>query len=411
MTTTPSIRGLAVSLGALVAIGPFAIDTYLPALPRMAEHFQVDISTVERSVSLYLIGAAIGQLFGGPVSDRVGRKPVALLGLALFLIGSLLIPLAASVLWLDALRILQALGGGVTVITCGATVRDHFHGREAARMITAIGMVMLLAPLIAPAVGTVLLHLGGWQLIFLVLGGYSLMLMLVVIYALPEARPAIGPVETAGLFTRWGRVLGYSPGPMLILCNGFSFSAIFAFITDSAFLYLEFYDVGTTVFPVLFGANVVAMLALNRLNMLLLRRYEAHKIMWWGLWALLLVAVWLVLLFTTTARPTLWLVVPSLMLLGGLVALVMPNGVASLLHLFPKDSGSASGLNGTGQFLLAGGAGTMLSLLHDGTPVPMVTVMLVSAALALVCRGLAGRKHDLMHPAPGQTLPSPRAFQ
>lgn len=398
---TPSVRHLALALGALVAIGPFAIDTYLPALPSMASDFGVKISAIERSVSLYLIGAAIGQLFSGPLSDRIGRKPVAVVGLLLFCATSLAIAAVRDVIWLDVLRVIQAIGGGVTVITSGATVRDHFQGREAAKMMTAIGLVMLIAPLIAPAVGTALMHAGGWQTIFHALALYSLFLLGVVLFALPPEKRRTAP-EHASLVTRWWRVLRHAPGPLLILCNGFSFSVMFAFITDSAFLYLEFYDVGEHLFPLLFGANVVAMLVMNRVNMLLLRRVEPHQIMWGGLCALVVTVLATGLLFHFASQPPLWLVVPALMAIGGMVALIMPNGIATLLHQFPRDSGSATGLNGSGQFLLAGGMGTLLSLLHDGTPMPMVAMMLVCAVAALVCRWLASRSHDLTLVAPGQ---------
>lgn len=400
---TPSVKRLALSLGALVAIGPFAIDTYLPALPAMAEDFSSTTAAVERSVSLYLIGAAIGQLFAGPISDKYGRSTVATVGLTVFALASIAISMINSVWMLDILRVTQALGGGVTVITSGATVRDHFQGREAAKMITSIGLVMLIAPLIAPAVGTLLVHLGGWRLIFVMLAAYALLLMGIVRYALPKtsaARAAV--IDTSGLMHRWKRVLSYRPGAALIICNGFCFSAFFAFITDSAFLYLEFYQVDKNWFPILFGANVVAMLACNRLNAVLLHHYDSHTIMLSGL-----VGIWIggaVLLgqFLFFGKPPLATVVPNLMFVGGLVALTMPNGIASLLHLFPKDAGTASGLSGAGQFMIAGSCGVLISIFHNHTPIPMALVIFVSATIALLARLYGGAKHDMAEQAPGQ---------
>lgn len=399
----PHTGRLALWLGALVAIGPFAIDTYLPALPIMAVDLNTTTAEVERSVGLYMIGAAIGQLFGGPASDRFGRKGIAMAGLVLFALASVAIAFSPSVLWLDALRVVQAIGGSITAITSAATVRDHFQGREAARMITAIGMVMLIAPLIAPAVGTVLIQLGGWQLIFYSLAVYALFLIAVVRFALPEITPtAITHKRQDSMMTRWRRVLGYRPGLALTMCNAFSFSAIFVFIVDSAFLYLEFYQAGQKLFPFLFGANVVAMILFNRLNVLLLRRYESFQIMTGGLAALWLATVVIMLQFLLLQQPPLATVVPNIMLIGGLVALIMPNGIASLLHLFPRDSGTASGLNGATQFLVAGAVGVLLTAFHNHTPVPMALVMLGSATIAMLMRWLAGRGHDLKEPAPSQ---------
>lgn len=405
MTEPVSVRRLALWLGALVAIGPFAIDTYLPALPSMAVDLNTSTSDVERSVGLYLVGAAIGQLFGGPLSDRYGRKHVAFAGLVLFAATSVAITFVSSVLQLDVLRMVQALGGGVVVITSGATVRDHFQGREAARMITAIGMVMLIAPLIAPAVGTGLMYLGGWPLIFFSLAGYALFLIGVVHFALPAAR-ALTPatMSTGSMMARWRRVLGYRPGVALVFCNAFSFSTIFVFIVDSAFLYLEFYQAGKQLFPLLFGANVVAMILFNRLNVLLLRRFESFQIMIGGLLALWLASATMLAQFLLLEQPPLSSVVPNIMLIGGLVALVMPNGIASLLHLFPRDSGTASGVNGAGQFLVAGGVGVLLTVFHNHTPVPMALVMLASASIAGLMRLVAGYRHDLRDPAPSQQV-------
>ena len=405
MNAQISVQRLIVALGAMVAIGPFAIDTYIPGVPSMARDFDVLTSDVERSISLYLLGAAVGQLFAGPLSDRYGRKRIAYIGLALFSLTSAAIALINSVLLLDLMRVVQALGGGVTVITTGATVRDHFQGRAAARMITAIGMVMLVAPLIAPAVGRGLITLGGWRLIFVSLALYGVLLVWVVRYVLPDPAPNALAASHDGLITRWKRVLSFGPGRYLIIANGFSFAVIFAFITDSAFLYLEFYQVGDNLFPVYFGANVVAMLLFNRLNVRLLRRFEAPAIMGIGVLILLGVALLLLLQFMLWDKPSLWTVVPNIMLLGGLVALVMPNGIASLLQLFPRDAGTASGLNGSGQFMLSGVLGVTLVSFHDGTPMPMAIAMVIAASLAAFGRYKAGRGHDLTQVAPGQALP------
>ena len=166
---TISAGRLAVILGSLVALGPLAIDTYLPALLTMAGHFQVPIHDVEISVSVYVMGVAAGQWLGGPFSDQFGRKPVAYGGLLLFVAGSLMIPFSADVQQLYVLRFLQALGGGATAVIAAASVRDHFSGKEAARVLTTIGLVMLLAPLLAPAIGSLLLSTAGWERTFYML--------------------------------------------------------------------------------------------------------------------------------------------------------------------------------------------------------------------------------------------------
>ena len=164
---------LAIMLGTLVALGPLAIDTYLPALLTMAGHFDVPIHDVEISVSVYVLGVALGQWLGGPFSDQYGRKPVACTGLVLFIAASLMIPWSVTVEQLYLLRFVEALGGGATVVIAAASVRDHFTGRQAAQVLTTIGLVMLLAPLLArhrlpaaqhPGLEKHLHHVGGvWR--------------------------------------------------------------------------------------------------------------------------------------------------------------------------------------------------------------------------------------------------------
>ncbi|GAA5118546.1 multidrug effflux MFS transporter [Alloalcanivorax gelatiniphagus] len=384
---------LAILLGGLVALGPLAIDTYLPALPTMANDFGVAVHRVELSVSLYVIGVAAGQWLGGPLSDHFGRKPVAYVGLVVFLLASLAITVCKSVEQLYLLRVVQALGGGATVVIAAASVRDHFNGREAARVLTSVGLVLLIAPLLAPAIGAALLKLAGWQSIFVMLAAYAVVVGLILRFGLPSVTPqvAVEPLRHR-MFAAYGRVLRQRKAMGFILANGLAFSAMFTFITDAAFLYIEYFDVGETAFPLYFGANVVTMLTLNRVNVLLLRRYESVTILGVAVTIQCLSAA-LLLTLTLLGQLTLWTTVPLIMLVAGMAALGIPNAMASFLAYFDKDSGAATGLNGCLQFLLAGLIGTALGMIHDGTPLPMAALMAASALAALLSfRLIAGER-------------------
>lgn len=375
---------LAIILGSLVAIGPLAIDTYLPALLTMAGYYQVPIHDVEISVSIYVLGVAAGQWLGGPLSDQFGRKVVAYGGLVLFVAGSLLIPFSQTVEQLYLWRFLQALGGGATAVIAAASVRDHFSGKDAARVLTTIGLVMLLAPLVAPAVGSFLLNLAGWESIFYMLALYGLVIGLVVAFLLPGVPShSDGEPLRKRLFTSYGRVIRQRRAMGFILANGLSFTAMFTFITDAAFLYMDYFGLSSAAFPVAFGANVVTMLSMNRLNVVLLRYYETAAIMRAGLMVQAAAAA-TILLLVLTGLLTLWTVIPLIMVVCGMMALVMPNGIASFLSLFERDSGAATGLNGALQFLLAGAVGTLLGATHNGTPLPMAILMLAASGLALL---------------------------
>ncbi len=381
-----SPQRLAVILGGLIAVGPLAIDTYLPALPAMADSFDVTVPRVELSLSLYMLGTGLGQLVGGPMSDHLGRRKVGAVGLSLFLLCSLLIAASTSLNQLYVLRFAQALGGGATVVICAASVRDHFNGTEAAGVLTRIGLVMLVAPLLAPAIGTLLVNVFAWRSIFLFLAVYAGLMLAVLGFLLPRM-PAVRKSRASArqILAAYGRVLGHRHGMSLIVANALAFAAMFAFITDSAFVYIEFYGVSRELFPVLFGLNVIAMLSLNRLNVRLLRHFAPESIVrvalgcqaaTIGVLTLLALAGWLPLVAA----------VPLFVVATSLVALIIPNAIACFIHYFPSDSGSATAINGTLQFALAGASGGVFALFHDHSLIPMTLTMALcsfGACLAL----------------------------
>ncbi|MFN3713163.1 MAG: multidrug effflux MFS transporter [Alcanivoracaceae bacterium] len=385
---------LALALGPLIAVGPLAIDTYLPALPAMADTYGVAVTDVERSISLYVIGTAFGQLLGGPLSDHLGRKPVAWAGLLLFAIAAVLISLTSSLWQLDVLRVLQALGGGATVVVAAASVRDWFDGQQAARVLSNIGLVMLMAPLFAPAIGALLVSFYSWPMIFLALAAYALLMMVWVATVMPDHTPVAIDRRVRDVVSGWGRVLRHRQAMAIIAANALGFSALFAFITDSAFVYLREYQVGEVRFPLLFGVNVVAMILFNRMNVLLLRRVASIRLMVAALVIQMLAALTLLTAIVVLGRPPLWLLVPLIMLVAGAVAMVIPNAIACFTHYFPHDSGAATGINGSLQFLLAGITGMVMTGLHNHSLLPLGIAMAASSVLAVVMVSLRGRLRE-----------------
>jgi len=185
---TLSAKRVALLVAANTALAPFAIDAYLPAMAALAEAVGASIHHTELSLSAFLAGFALGQLLFGPLSDRIGRKPVLLGGLVVFLLASLAITTVSSLSELLAWRFVQALGGGATVVNSAAIVRDCFSGREAAKVMSTMAIIMLMAPLVAPVVGSGLLYLGEWWLIFIFLAVYAAFLMWLLGTRLPETR-------------------------------------------------------------------------------------------------------------------------------------------------------------------------------------------------------------------------------
>ena len=181
-----SRQQMAVLMAMLVALMPFSVDAYLPAIPEMAQGLKADIHLIEQSLSTFMFGVAVGQVVGGSVSDIKGRRPVALVGLAVYLVSVLLLSMAQTGGQLLLLRMVQAFGAGMTVVVVGALVRDYYEGREAAQMFALIGIIMMAVPLVAPMLGAELQKLGGWRAIFVFLLAYAVLLLGLMAGFLPK---------------------------------------------------------------------------------------------------------------------------------------------------------------------------------------------------------------------------------
>ncbi|MBH8580978.1 Bcr/CflA family multidrug efflux MFS transporter [Bisbaumannia pacifica] len=388
-------RRLALLVAANTALAPFAIDAYLPAMGALAATIGASIHHTELSLSTFLAGFALGQLLFGPLSDRIGRKPVLLGGLVVFLLASLAITQVESLTTLLAWRFVQALGGGATVVNSAAIVRDCFSGREAAKVMSTMAMIMLLAPLVAPAVGSGLLHLGDWWLIFAFLAAYAAFLLWLLGTKLPETRRRQGPAASPRQVLRnYASVLSHRESLGYICAASMTFSGLFAFITASPFVYLHHFGVSPGVYPLLFGANVVTMLASNRLNIRLLRHRSPQQNLRLGLAIQLAAGLGLVAL-VASGLASLWLMVPLIMLFAGTIGLVAPNAITSLLDHFHAISATATALQGSIQFCSGAIAGVLVGAFAVDSLWPMVLTMLGASLIGnLGLRLLAPRRAD-----------------
>ncbi|WP_027859292.1 multidrug effflux MFS transporter [Marinobacterium jannaschii] len=394
MNTNQLSKSLVYSLACLMALAPFAIDTYLPSLPDIAKEFSAELHQVEASVAIYMLGYAIGQLFGGPLSDQMGRRLTAVLGCSLFMISSLLLAVSDSIDQLLLFRLIQAVGGGTATVVAAATVRDRFRGREAARVMSLIGMIMMGAPLIAPAVGAGILHFSGWRMIFVALAIYGGIAMTVSLLNLPSVTgrqkasasdQAPADKSKRGLkaaLAGYTAVLKNGPARGYILTVGLAFSTMFIFLTESSFIYIVHFEVSPNHFPLLFGANIIVMMLFNRLNMRLLDRYSPHQLLRAGV-SLQLTCAILLALSVQSGIINLPLAVGLIMLTIGSLGMVFANGVSCYLEFFPNNAGTANAVMGCSQNIIAATAGSSATLLHDGTLAP-VTLLMAATALGAV---------------------------
>ncbi len=209
MKLRPDTLGMTAILAMLTALGPLSTDMYLPSLPAIATALGTDVARAQLTLSGYLVGFAAGQIFYGPVSDKIGRKPTVLAGLALYCLASAACALAQSVEMLIAARVVQALGAAGPIVLGRAIVRDLYEGPRAGRELSRMGMIMGLVPAIAPIIGGILEPLFGWRSNFWAVLGGAAALALAVILFLPETlrqkRPE--PISLLGIFRGFGVLL------------------------------------------------------------------------------------------------------------------------------------------------------------------------------------------------------------
>ncbi len=395
---------LALAMAMTVAIAPLALDAYLPAFPDLARSLGVGVQEISLSISVYIGALSLGQLVGGPLTDRYGRQPIMLGGLAVFAGCSFLISQVETLGQLLSLRALQAFGGGWVSVCVPAIVRDRVRGVEAAKLFSLIGLITVSAPALAPALGSLLLKLGGWASIFLFLGCYGIMAITILKFSIFSRRPAgVGkatvaqsgaPVRHLNVLQRYIKVLRTPTAGRFILLQASVFSVMMLFITHASFIYQEHFGVSAALFSIFFGANVVAMAIIMLGNRLLLSRFSPMSILR-GAVALQALAV-AALVLITQFLPLLGLFLPAIMLAIGSIGATSPNCQACYMEHFGENGGTAAALMGATQFGIAG----VVSALSTLMPESIQSVVLAQGLCALVALVLAwwpqrsGEKED-----------------
>ncbi|MGF1757259.1 multidrug effflux MFS transporter [Photobacterium sagamiensis] len=365
-------------LAAVFAMSPFAIDSYLPAIPVMAGDLNIETSLVAVTVSIYILGLAIGQLIGGPLSDRFGRKPVMVGGLLIFAFGSLLLAGVQSLETLWTWRVVQSIGGGIAVVGVPATIRDNAVGKEAARLFSLIALIMMLAPSIAPTFGTVVMQTLSWHWIFIILSLIAVVVALSAILVMPKTKKVQKNKVPGGYISvlKERRALGY------LLAQAFGYAVLMTFITNAPFAYIEHFGVTAELFSGLFIANVIGIVIINRTNSFLLHTYEPSSLLKVFLGMQLIGGV--VLVSSMIIAPgNLWFIVAGFVISIAANGGIMANSSACFMRYFDKNAGVASALLGAVQYGIGAAVSALAAMLSNETLWPMILAMLVSTLIAL----------------------------
>ncbi|WP_290619848.1 MULTISPECIES: multidrug effflux MFS transporter [unclassified Arsukibacterium] len=367
----PSIW-LLMLLAAVVATTPLAIDMYLPAMPMMATELGTSIGLVQQSLSIFLAAYGIGMLLFGPLADMLGRRPLAVFGLSGFILASVALSQVDSIEWFLAWRALQALAGAAASVVVPGIIR-HLYQQHTAKGMSYVSMIMMLAPLVAPALGSGVIWLANWQAIFLFLAMYGLVVVFFSWRYLPEIKSDNGQRRPA-FFSGYLKVFRQKSAWPDIASSMFASFAFFCFLTAVSFVYIGYFGVTEQMFALLFGFNVLALMSANLLNSRLVVRFGPQRMLRFGLMVALVCAG--LLCGFNYAGLGLWYTVFTIAPLMASLGLMATNADAMIIMQFPDNSGTATAVIGTLRFGSGAIAGPLLAWFYTGDALPFSLLML-----------------------------------
>ncbi len=375
-------RGTILLLGALTAFGALTIDLYLPALPAIGIGFGASPAAAQRTLVAFFIGMAIGQLVYGPVSDRIGRRPPILFGIALYIAASLACALAPTLNTLIAGRFVQALGCCAGMVIARAVVRDRFDHQDSARIFSLLTLVLGVAPLVAPTIGGWLVTWLGWRAVFGGMAVFGGAVGLAVWLRLDESRSLETEAKARGEspFAAYAALLGQRRLIGYLLGGAFGGATLFTYIASAPDLIIMVWGFSPATFGVIFAVIAVGVIGSSQINRQLLGRYSSDAVL--RVAAAAGVVCGGALLAAALFAPDKWLVLALLFLTLSSYGFVAANTLAGGLSVDPLRSGSASGLFGASSFGVGAGAAALAGAFHDGTARPMAAVMALSLTLA-----------------------------
>lgn len=374
----------AIILGLLSAVGPFAIDMYIPALPTIAADLGATTAATQMTLTAFFLAFGICQIVYGPVSDMIGRKVPLYFGLAVFTAASVGCAAAPSVEWLVGFRLVQGIGAASVMVIPRAIIRDLHTGIEATRLMSLVMLVLSVSPILAPLGGSALIVPFGWRAVFVAVTVVAAVGLLLVATALPETRPPADRIRVSlgavlGGFRQLlvdGRFLG------LTFIGGLGMSSFFAFLASSSFVYIDHFGLTPTQYSLTFSMNAIGFIGASQATAWLGSRFGMGRVV---LSACALYAVFssLLLVVTLAGVDRLDVLIVLLFVAFAWLGLVIPATMVLALEDHGPIAGMASALGGTLQMVTGGVMILIVSLFFDGTARPMVAAIALCALGAL----------------------------
>ena len=383
-TTQPaiSLKLLLPLLASILAISPLAIDMYLPAMPLIASDLDTQMPLVQNSLSIYLFGYALGLLFFGPMADKHSRRLLVFIGIGGFIMASLALPFSQNIEQFLSLRFVQAFISSAATVIVPGTIRE-FYGKNMAKGFSYVSMIMMVAPMVAPSIGAFILLLHSWTLIFYVLAAYSLVVLVLAIKYLPEAKN-IEQRQHFGFIARYKIVLTHQKARLDLITSMMISLAFFTYITGIPFVYLTVFKTSEFMFSILFAINVLALMIAHFTNTKFVIEKGSRTMLRSGLVLSVIASTGLVIAnyFSLPLIFTLITVIP----LMGSISMIAVNADSLVLIEFAEQSGTATAVIGTLRFGIGALAGPILAIFYDGTALPFALLMGFAVLVVLLCQ-------------------------
>ena len=373
----------AIILGLLSAIGPFAIDMYLPALPTIAADLKVSTAATQITLMAFFVTFGLSQLIYGPAADIWGRKAPLYVGLVIFIFASLGCQFSAGIWQLVLFRALQGLGAAAVMVIPRAIIRDLHTGVDATRLMSLVMLVISVSPCLAPLTGSGLIAVLSWRAIFAAVAFIAVLALALTFFALEETRPVHQRVASSwrAIFVAYGSLLTHGRFLSLTFMGGFAMASFFVFLASSSFVYIDHYGLSPMQFSLAFAVNAMAFIGASQFSAPLAKRFGVAPVIAGAVRFYALMA--LIALLTTLAGIDQIAVLMALLFLtfAGL-GLVIPASMVLALEDHGPIAGMASALGGTLQMVTGAVVIAAMSPFFNGTVLPMVATIFAASLAA-----------------------------
>jgi len=383
----------AVVLGLMAAVGPFAIDMYLPALPTIAVDLKTSPAAAQMTLMVFFAAFGVCQIFYGPASDMLGRKPPLYFGLIVFALGGIGCTLAPSIEWLIAFRFVQGVGAASVMVIPRAIIRDLHTGPEATRLMALVMLVISVSPMLAPLSGSALIVLFDWRAVFVAVTILAGLAFFLVLFLQPETRPpeARIKISTASLIGGFGHLLRDARFLGLTFIGAFGMSTFFAFLAGSSFVYIEHFGLSTTQYSLAFAVNAFSFIGASQFAAKLGIHFGMTRVIMTATLSYMLLSV-LLFVLTVAGVDSLTVIMVLIFAAFASMGLVIPTTMVLALDEHGPIAGMASALGGTLQMVTGALVIAVVSVFSDNTPLPMVSAIAACSVGAYLLAHLTLRR-------------------